>query len=264
MAEDIINQMPKHDVYLEPFAGSLAVFLNKPRVIVETVNDIDGRLVNMFKQMRDNPEPLARLVYFTLFSRAEYNLSIEKSEDLLEDARRMLVRCWFSIGGKTCSKSGWRRNVSENGPYNTYEWKDMTNRIFAASERLRDAQIECKDAIELIKEYNRPNVLIYADPPYMHETRVSLHYENEMNNEQHRKLIKVLKEHSGPVILSGYQSNLYEEELSGWNKRTFSVNTTSLKASRKTATEVLWVNPIAAEKSFYQETFSFEECEYDD
>ena len=56
MSDLIISQMPKHKAYLEPFMGSLAVFLNKPRVTLETINDIDARLVNLFRVMRDDPE----------------------------------------------------------------------------------------------------------------------------------------------------------------------------------------------------------------
>jgi DNA adenine methylase len=52
-AELIIELMPKHKAYLELFAGSLAVFFNKSKDILETINDIDGRLVNLWKVMRD-------------------------------------------------------------------------------------------------------------------------------------------------------------------------------------------------------------------
>lgn len=41
LASWICEYIPKHDVYVEPFAGSLAVFFNKQRSHIETVNDID-------------------------------------------------------------------------------------------------------------------------------------------------------------------------------------------------------------------------------
>lgn len=241
--------MPDHEVYLEPFFGSGAVFFNKPKKVVETINDIDNRLVNLFKQMRDNPKELSRLVDHTLYSRTEYDLSVEQSADELEDARRMLVRCWMAIGGKTNSQVGWRRNVSENGPYNTYEWNDMKNRIFEAADRLKDAQIECKDALQLIGEYNRPNVLIYADPPYVHSTRKSKHYETEFSNEEHVALLSALKLHKGPVLLSGYDSEIYKEHLTGWTHKTFEIKTGFTGKIRKTAVEVLWMNELASESA---------------
>ncbi|MCM3316161.1 DNA adenine methylase [Rummeliibacillus stabekisii] len=247
MASWIIDHMPEHKVYLEPFFGSGAVFFNKQKKVVETINDIDKRLVNLFKQMRDKPNELARLVECTLYSRTEYELSFEQTADELEDARRMLVRCWMAIGGKTNGNVGWRRNVSENGPYNTYEWSDMPKRIFDAASRLKDAQIECKDAVQLIREYNRENVLIYVDPPYVHSTRQSKHYENEYTDLQHNELLETLKHHNGPVLLSGYDNELYKGQLEGWHTITFEMKTGFTGAKRKTAVEVLWMNPLAYE-----------------
>ena len=217
-AEIIINLFPEHKSYLEPFAGSLAVFFNKPKAILETINDIDGRLVNLWKVMRNQPDELMRAAHMTLYSREEYELSKSIAENPLEDARRMLVRCWFAVGGKTNADVGFRRNISWNGPYNTYEWSDMPNRIQAAAERLKDAQIERKDALVLLKEMNDKDTLVYADPPYLHETRVSRHYANEVDTAYHIDLLDILKDYKGHVILSGYESKLYDEALMDWKK----------------------------------------------
>lgn len=169
------------------------------------------------------------------------------NDNPLEDARRMLVRCWMAIGGKTNANVGWRRNVSENGPYNTYEWHDMKNRIFDAADRLKDAQIECKDAVQLIEEYNRSNVLIYADPPYIHSTRKSKHYKNEFTDDKHIELLNALKRHRGPVLLSGYDSEIYKEHLPGWKSRNFEIKTGFTGWERKTAVEILWMNELGFE-----------------
>ena len=58
IAKWIVNFIPEHDVYLEPFAGSLAVFFNKPRCHIETINDLHGEVINYFKVLRDNPDSL--------------------------------------------------------------------------------------------------------------------------------------------------------------------------------------------------------------
>lgn len=241
-ADRIINLFPKHKSYLELFAGSLAVFFNKPKDVLETINDLDGRLVNMYEVMRYKPTELIRAVNLTLYSREEYEKSFEVSENPVEDARRMLVRCWFAVGGKTNSKVGFRRNISWNGPYNTYEWKDMPNRIQLAADRLKDAQIERKDAVQLLREMNDKDTLVYADPPYLPETRRSKHYENEMTAEQHIDLLNALKEHSGPVVLSGYDSELYNRKLDDWYKVTFNTQVGITNNKKRVATEVLWCN----------------------
>nr|WP_025193638.1 DNA adenine methylase [Enterococcus faecalis] len=242
MSDIIVEQMPIHKAYLEPFMGSLAVFFNKDKAILETINDIDGRLVNLFKVMRDDPEKLQYLIYHTLYSREEFLKSNELAVDPIEDARRMAVRLWFGVGGKTVAMPGFRKNISWNGPYTAYEWTDMYNRIGYATARLKEAQIECKDGIELIKEHNDPDTLIYCDPPYIGSSLVSDHYENGFTNHQHEELLHVLLKRKGPVIISGYESSLYNDVLNDWFtvKHETRVGITTRKKSKRT--ETLWMN----------------------
>ena len=68
-ADWIISHFPEHHSYLEPFFGSGGVFFNKPRSDIETINDLDGEVVNLFRQIRNDPERLAREIYFTPYSR---------------------------------------------------------------------------------------------------------------------------------------------------------------------------------------------------
>lgn len=64
--------------------------------------------------------------------------------------------------------------------------------------------------------------LVYIDPPYLHETRSSNHrYKYEYTKQQHKKLLKIIKSLPCNVILSGYPSLMYDEELRGWNTKTF-------------------------------------------
>ncbi|TLG71175.1 DNA adenine methylase [Culicoidibacter larvae] len=240
-AQKIIHLMPQHKSYCEPFFGSGAVFFNKSKVTLETINDIDGRLINMFTQMRSWPYELAQLVELTPYSRKEYELSFVLSDDPLEDARRMLVRCWMAIGGKTNGPVGWRRNISWNGPYNTFEWNDLPNRIFDVAVRLKDAQIESKDAIQLINELD-VDTLLYVDPPYVQSTYTAAHYKFEFDDNQHIALIHTLKKHDGYVLLSGYDSELYQDLLNDWYKIEYSTNIGITTQRKKTVNEVLWLN----------------------
>ena len=73
LATWICGYIPKHDVYLEPFAGSLAVLLNKQRSHIETVNDIDEEIVNFFRILRDRSGELERVIEFTI-SHMRYRL----------------------------------------------------------------------------------------------------------------------------------------------------------------------------------------------
>jgi len=112
-------------------------------------------------------------------------------------------------------------------------------RVFEATERLRGVQIECSPAVELISKYNYKNVLIYCDPPYMAETRSGgTQYKKEMSDEDHEILLNQLLKHPGPVLLSGYHSDLYDSMLCDWDYIELKAYAQSLEKK----TKVIWAN----------------------
>ena len=72
LADWIIQFVPEHKVYLEPYFGSGAVFFNKEKAKIETINDMDGEVVNFFRAIREYPAELAKIVEMTPYSREEY------------------------------------------------------------------------------------------------------------------------------------------------------------------------------------------------
>ena len=47
---------PKHECYCEVFGGSAAILLSKPPSEMECYNDIDARLVNFWRVLREHLE----------------------------------------------------------------------------------------------------------------------------------------------------------------------------------------------------------------
>lgn len=241
LAKWIINYFPEHHSYLEPFWGSGAIFFNKPRSNIETVNDLDGNVVNLFEWIKRNPERLAHEIYFTPYSRKVYEDAFAtEPEDSLERAVNFYIRLQmghgFRINGE---KVGWKNDVQgRERAYAAKDWCELPNRIIETAERLRGVQIECMPAVELIKRFNYSNVLIYADPPYMLGTRHGKQYRFEMDDQDHEELLDVLLAHKGPVLLSGYDSPLYIDRMRGWHREE--AESYSQTASKKT--EVLWMN----------------------
>lgn len=244
LAEWIVSLMPEHRSYLEPFFGSGAVFFSKTPSRIETINDLDGEIVNLFRVVREQPEALERAVALTPYSREEYERAWErhKAGDVtnpVELARLTLVRYWQNVGSRQIYRAGWRRDVAgREAAYTLRNWVRLPESITTAMERLREAQIEHGDAVDLIRSYRSPDVLIYADPPYVIGTRNQKQYNVEMSDEHHIELLKALLDHPGPVILSGYDSDLYNDRLKGWTK--LSRHTTAENGFART--EVLWLN----------------------
>lgn len=245
MADWIISYMPSHATYLEPYFGSGAVFFNKQPSALETINDLDGDVVNLFRIIRDRPDELSHLVRWTPYSREEYYNSYQTCGELneLERARRFLIRCWMARGAKTSDRTGWRHIIDHNGPRPVRQWNEVPEKIIEVTDRLKGVQLEQQPAVKLIERHNRDDVLVYADPPYLLSTRSKRMYRNEMNNDDHEQLLDVLLAHSGPVLLSGYAHQMYDDRLRNWRRETKEVSA----EAGKSRTEVLWINPIAAE-----------------
>lgn len=220
IAEWICAQIPIHDVYLEPYFGSGAVFFNKTPSRIETINDLDGNVVNFFHVIREYPEELAYQLSMTPFGRDEYYdaFQVKDTDSDIERARKFAVRCWQGFGCSNLYRNGFRSSQQSTSPHTTKEWNAIPERILLAAERLKNAQIENLPALEVIKRYDTSDVFMYVDPPYLHGTRKNYLYKHEMEDEEHVQLLEVLKSHPGKVLLSGYDNELYNDMLAGWKK----------------------------------------------
>lgn len=243
IASWIIGFFPRHHSYLEPYFGSGAVLFTKERSAIETVNDRDGDVVNLFHWIRTDPERLAHAVYWTPYARDVYERAwaAQRTEtDSFQRAVDFYARMMMGHGFRTTGeKVGWKNDVQgREKAYAANYWCKTPEVIMEAAERLRGVQIENRPALDVITRFNHPNVLIYADPPYLLETRHGKQYRHEMTNADHEDLLDALIRHRGPVLLSGYESPLYDEALRGWHREDTKAKAQT-SADRK---EVLWMN----------------------
>jgi len=246
LAEQIAAAFPTHEHYVEPFAGSLAVLLAKPRSRMETVNDLDGDLMLFWRILRDKPDDFARVCALTPHSRAEHleAYSLDQAPTDLERARRVWVLLTQGRGGQLRA-TGWRHFVDPAGSTTSMPGylEAYVRRMGPAVERIAGVSLECQPALKIIARYGRsPNVLLYVDPPYLGTTRVSGGYRHEMKGEaEHRELAAALADCEAAVVLSGYDSPLYAEMYGGWHVSRIDT-TTGQGGSRQERTEVLWSN----------------------
>lgn len=241
IAEWIINFFPEHHSYLEPFLGSGAVLFNKPRSNIETVNDMDGNVVNLFEWIKKDPERLAHEIYYTPYARQVYDEAFASvPEDSLGKAVNFYIRLNMGHGLRTNGgKVGWKNDVQgRERSYASQEWCKVPDKIMYAAERLRGVQIENKPAVELIQRFNFKNVLIYADPPYVLSARHGKQYRCEMEDAEQSELLDTLLSHKGPVLISGYDNELYNDRLRDWHRE----ETTCYSQACSKKREVLWMN----------------------
>jgi DNA adenine methylase len=243
----IVSHFPEHMSYVEPFCGGASVLLQKAPSMIETINDLDGDLINFFRVLREYPDELIRRLELTPYARAELRAAYEPTEDKIEAARRYYVRSWLSYGGQRKQGGGWRFSRSASrGQCVVEDWRNMDH-LSAVVERLRMVQIENDNALAVIDRFDTEDTLFYLDPPYVFETRSDRWhqgYKFEMTDEQHRQLGECLQAVRGMVVLSGYECDLYRELYGGWQCMRRRARTLNQGWSE----ECLWLNDAAVRR----------------
>ncbi len=114
-------------------------------------------------------------------------------------------------------------------------------------DRIRRVQIICQSAFEAIPRFDHEEGLIYCDPPYLHETRCQHStnvYHSEPTDDDHRELAAILNKCKAAVVLSGYDSPLYESLYAGWKKVTREIANHAAGGRQKAReTECIWIKP---------------------
>ena len=255
LAPWIIQHLPSHRCYVEPFGGAAGVLLQKERAYAEVYNDLDGDIVNLFRVLRD-PEGSARLVdlvKLTPYARDEFDDAYESHPDPVERARRTIVRASMGFGSAGATKGTTGFRIDTRRRYGTAQqlWAEYPATLGPVIQRLTGVMIENRPALDVIRQHDAPDTLFFVDPPYLHETRYAgaahgRYYAHEMNNADHGELLEGLCQVQGMVALCGYPSSLYDDALVGWAKTTTNAR---ISAARGTAvrTECLWLNPACVD-----------------
>ena len=254
----VVEHLPPHRVYIEPFCGAASVFFRKAPSYGEVLNDMAGDIVNFFRVLQDDRarEELKQLLLFTPFAREEYEMAHEEATDPVERARRLLIRSMMGFHSDSVNpannRSGFRHDCNRSWSLPVHNWRDYPDYLDGFASRLRDAVIENIDAFRLFEKWrDKTDHLWYVDPPYPHHTRTAAHrhkYVVEMSDNDHRRLVDVLLGLTGMVVLSGYQTDLYEPlEANGWTKLEKKISNTAFKSGERI--ECLWINPAAKKAS---------------
>lgn len=247
MAELLVDLMPPHRTYIEPFFGSGAVFFAKPKANHEIVNDADRNIITFLRVLRDRREELEMACALTPHARDEFraaDLTVELDD--LERARRTWVRLNQSFGKTLSARTGWSWTTARNTSIPATVARRL-GRFEAVVERLMGVTIENKPAAELLANLNTgPEAVWYLDPPYLHSTRVQGDgYAHEMTHDDHADLAAVCRDTESTVIVSGYESPEYAGWFKGWYSTSLDDVGWSSNARthhRAVRTEVLWSN----------------------
>ena len=233
IAQWVVDHIPKHIVYVEPFFGGGAVFSRKGRPLhtnndyyKEVINDTNSDIFNFFTVLknREKTRELLRMIKFSLYSREMFNEAKDRNQQ--RDTERA-YRFFVSIGQSFSHimDGGWGLGpVGANLPA-VYLHKIKT--ILATVRRVQGCYVEKTDALECIDRWDTPQTFFYCDPPYVDTSQG--HYEG-YKRDKFEKLIDKLKEIKGSFILSSYENDLPFEKFT---KRAYCSSSGKGKANFK-------------------------------
>jgi DNA adenine methylase len=245
-ADFIINHLPETKNYVEVFGGSGVILFNRKPSKIETLNDINSVVINFFECLRDHSEKLLEKIYLTPYCQDEYIKCYRDMNkgDKIERARRFFVAVNQSFNGTYARQTGWKMS-SHNSRKNISEmcsrWNSKIPNLLRIINRLRSIQISNMDFRDIFEKFNNKDTLLYCDPPYVHNTRTNKsEYEFEMSLSDHYYLLELCKKSKAKIAISGYESDLYNEELKRFYKIKAPERETILHKTKRQ--EILWTN----------------------
>lgn len=238
LAAVIIDRLPKHTTYVEPFCGGCAVFLRKPKSKVEILNDADARLVNLLRVFRYHPDELLREVQYLTHARQEFSDALSQPGVTdIQKAARFLMIVKAAFGSRLTSPSF---GTAKKQPA-SFRLSDVTALIALARERLDGVTIENLDFADVIGRYDSPGTLFFCDPPYIGTAGYACRY----TMDDHGRLKDALQTAKGRAVVTLNDCEATRRLYEGWAIEETHVTYTigRHKARQKKNAEVIITKP---------------------
>ena len=223
--------------YVEAFAGSAAILLNRPSVNDELLNDANGNLVNFFRVCQQQAQNLADLIAKTPFAEEEFlwaqALLTDTDDRCVECGRRndidleralaMVIvnqmKRQFLGGDQRVADARWsfihHADPNRKGIQRTREWCRVD--ILAIGDRLRNVRIANRDALVILDQVKQFDFAdIYLDPPYPSRVSKKLYDNVDIDYDA---MTDLLHQQKGRVALSGQGTEWESSGLAQRNKR---------------------------------------------
>ena len=212
--------------YCEPYMGGASLFFSRKPAPVEVLNDLNEDLVNLFRVLQDPErfEEFRHRILFTLYSYSEFRrarrILLSSGASSIERAWALFVALNQGYSGTYQSDGKWSRTFFDRGGMaaTTNKWLMRLSMLEEWHLRLLRVQIDCRDALEVLRYWDADEAVFYVDPPYVAATRVDKQaYSHEALDEHLAELVTVLLGLRGAAVLSGYAHPLFAPlEEAGW------------------------------------------------
>lgn len=236
LAKRIVERIPEHTCYVEPFAGAAWVLFRKPESKVEVINDINKDVVTLYRCIQWHLEEFVRYFKWVLVSRDEFERLKKAPPETLTDIQRA-ARFYYlqqaCFGGRIASPS-FGYGKARPSKLNLLRIEEY---LSAAHLRLARAYVECLPYAEIIKRYDGPETFFYIDPPYW--DCEGYYGQGIFSRGDFSKLAAQLDDISGKFILSLNDTPGVREVFCAFSIEAVQTKYTCNNERNKTASEVL-------------------------
>ena len=165
LSSQIIQHIPEHTCYCEPFAGGAWVLFAKEPSQVEVINDLDKELVTFWRVIQNHMPAFLELLKWAVSSRKVFDWENAKLPDTLTDLQRA-VRYYYiqrlGYGGRA-TKRTYGYSAMKSPKFNIAQAEET---LMQVHWRLSKVNVECLDAFNVMTRYDRPTTFFFIDPPY--------------------------------------------------------------------------------------------------
>lgn len=165
LLKHLLPLIPAHTCYAEVFGGGGAMLFAKARSKVEVFNDINGELVNLFRQAKWHHEELRREISLLPNSRELFAalLSAPGLTEIQRAARFLLINRW-SFGGQMDS---YGISKCAGGGGGNVSLEALAGNIANVALRLDRVNVENLDWRKIFARYDSAETFFFVDPPYI-------------------------------------------------------------------------------------------------
>jgi DNA adenine methylase len=234
----ILEIIPEHILYAEPFLGGAAVFFSKPQSEIEVLNDTNKELMNFYRVVQNDFVSIEKEIKISLHSRDLHRKAsvIYNNPDLFTEIKRAWA-VWVLLSQSFSSQmdGSFGYDIAKNTTT-----KKISNKRASFTEeyaiRLQNVQLESADALYVIRSRDSANSFFYCDPAYFNSD--CGHYDG-YSVDDFESLLKTLSKIDGKFLLSSYPSSILKQytKANNWQMKSFeqlvSINAKSGYLKRK-------------------------------
>lgn len=243
IARKVVNYLPPHTVYAEPFCGGASVLFNKglppdknTDYYREALNDHNRLLYTMYRVAQTAPDQFLQQLQATPYSKTAH----DHARDIIANAQFYddLAIAWavwvaLQMGFQNSMDQVWARSKVKTNKGHNHARKLQT--LPQALDRLQTVYLDCLDALQFIEKWDSPHVCFYCDPPYPGATQG--HY-GGYTQADFEALVDKLATAQASFVLSNYDNAAVPDD---WQKIVIQKAKPMRNRKRHKRAEVIWI-----------------------